>query len=284
MKQINLTLKGENNYFTKEAYKVLRTNIQFCGQDIKVIGFTSCRENEGKTTIVLHTAKSFAELGKKVLVIDADMRKSVLMGKYTNVQNAEGLSEYLTGLTDFSKCIYASQYENMHLMFAGQFPPNPTELLSSKFFADLLEKVKQKYDYILIDLPPLGAVIDAAIVAPLCDGTILVFSNSKIHTTEAQNIISQLKTAGCRILGAVLNNFSLNMRKYYSKRHQEKLIKEKTDSEIQIKKVEDLPEVEAPEKAEPKPIKRRTTTAKTPAAAKPAAKTAAPKSGTQKED
>lgn len=98
MEKINLKLMGENDFCIQESFKVLRTNLQFCGKDIHTIAFTSCRENEGKTTVVLNLGQSLAELGKRVLIIDADMRKSVMAGRNSTAKNAAGLSEVLTGM------------------------------------------------------------------------------------------------------------------------------------------------------------------------------------------
>ena len=127
-----LKLPGKKDFFTQEAFKTLRTNLQFCGQDICTVVITSCNENEGKTTITLQLAKSLAELDKRVLVIDADMRKSVMAGRNTTAENPAGLSEVLTGLTSVKECLYQTQYENLSIMFAGKYPPNPVELLSGQ--------------------------------------------------------------------------------------------------------------------------------------------------------
>ena len=203
---ITLNLPGEKDYFTQEAYKALRSNIQFCGKDIKVIAVTSVQENEGKSTISLHVGKSFAELGKKVLVIDADMRKSVMAGRNTSAEKPNGLSELLTGLQDASECFYQVQDLDMYVMFAGTFPPNPVELLSSNGFAELIKTCRAEYDYIIIDCPPLGMVIDAAVIAPLCDGTIMVMSSHKVHYKQALNVIEQIEKSGAKFLGVVRNH------------------------------------------------------------------------------
>ena len=166
MNKTELRLLGTDNFFVQEAYKVLRSNLQFCGQSVRVIAITSCHENEGKTSISLNLGKSFAELDKKVLIIDADMRKSVMLGRNSSSKDVKGLSELLTGLAEFDECIYETQYTGLNVMFAGKYPPNPVELLSTTNFTDLIDTVKSKYDYVIIDLPPLGAVIDAAVVAP----------------------------------------------------------------------------------------------------------------------
>lgn len=210
-----LKLPGKKDFFTQEAFKTLRTNLQFCGQDICTVVITSCNENEGKTTITLQLAKSLAELDKRVLVIDADMRKSVMAGRNTTAENPAGLSEVLTGLTSVKECLYQTQYENLSIMFAGKYPPNPVELLSGQYFEELLKAAKESYDYVLIDVPPLGGVIDAAVVAAKCDGTILVISDNQVRYRQAIEVIEQLRKSESKILGVVRNNI-LNHKKNFS--------------------------------------------------------------------
>ncbi len=215
MKKIVLHLNGKESFFVQESYKVLRTNLLFCGQDIHVVELTSCNENEGKTTVTLNLAKSLAELNKKVLVIDADMRKSVMIGRHTTAKEVTGLSEVLTGLSDYRDCIYETQYSTLHLMFAGKYPPNPVELLNGKYFANLLTILRKEYDYILIDTPPLGAVIDAAVIAPNCDGSIIVMGDKNIYRRQMQDVVDQLEKSGCDILGVIRNNRKEKSRSHY---------------------------------------------------------------------
>ena len=207
-----LKLPGKKDFFTQEAFKTLRTNLQFCGQDICTVVITSCNENEGKTTITLQLAKSLAELDKRVLVIDADMRKSVMAGRNTTAENPAGLSEVLTGLTSVKECLYQ------------KYPPNPGELLSGQYFEELLKAAKESYDYVLIDVPPLGSVIDAAVVAAKCDGTILVISDNQVRYRQAIDVIEQLRKSGSKILGVVRNNIKKKdggyYKKYYKNRYQ----------------------------------------------------------------
>lgn len=218
MRKIVLKLAGSNDFFTQEAYKTLRTNLQFCGQKIRVIAITSCHENEGKTTTSLNIGKSLAELGKKVLVIDADMRKSVMAGRHTNVKRPEGLSEILTGMASLDDCVHVTQNELFHVIFAGKYPPNPVELLSSSDFSDLIMQLRENYDYIIVDTPPLGRVIDTAVVVPNCDGTILVIADNAIGYREAQEVVGQLKKSGSKILGVVRNNIRHKKSGYYYSR------------------------------------------------------------------
>ena len=206
MKTTVLKLAGGNDFFTQESFKTLRTNVQFCGQDVRVVAVTSCHENEGKTVISLNLAKSFAELGKRVLVIDADMRKSVIAGRHTSAKRPAGLSEVLSGLVEVGECVYETQIPGLHLMFSGQYPPNPVELLSSSHFTKLVQKARESYDYVIVDTPPLGLVIDAAVIAPQCDGVMLVMANHAVRFRQAQEVVSQLEKSGAKILGVVRNN------------------------------------------------------------------------------
>lgn len=219
-----MKLPGTNDFFTQEAFKTLRTNLQFCGQDIRTVVITSCNENEGKTTISLQLGKSLAELGKRVLVIDADMRKSVMAGRNTTASSPVGLSETLTGQRAVTDCLYETQYKNLEIMFAGKYPPNPVELLSGKNFDSLLKAVRNSYDYVLLDLPPLGSVIDAAVIAAKCDGTILVISDNRVRSRQAMEVVDQLKKCGSKILGVVRNNVRSGSggyyKKYYRSRYQ----------------------------------------------------------------
>ena len=119
MEETILKIPGKNDFFTQEAYKVLRTNLQFCGNDIRVIALTSCNENEGKSTVTLSLGKSLSELNKRVLVVDADMRKSIMAGRNTTAKNTVGLSELLTDQKALGDCVYTTQYEYLNIIFAG---------------------------------------------------------------------------------------------------------------------------------------------------------------------
>lgn len=186
--------------------------------DIKVIGFTSYGENEGKSTICLGVGKSFSELGKKVLVVDADMRKSVMAGRNSDAKNVQGLSEVLTGITTLDNCIFSTQYKGLDVFFAGKYPPNPVELLGGKYFASIITALKEFYDYIIIDTPPLGQVIDASVIATQCDGMILVIGNQRTHAGELLATVAQLRKSNCRVLGAVRNFVSHDGKGYYYKK------------------------------------------------------------------
>ena len=220
--KVNFNAASQNGYLTNENYKTLRTNILFCGTDIKTIVLTSARENEGKSTVSAELAKSLAEAGKKTVFIDADMRKSVLMRRSAASRGFCGLSEYLSGQAELSDVIYNTQIQNFDVIFSGRFPPNPVELLGSQSFVKLIDMLKSVYDYVIIDSPPLGAIIDAAVIASYCDGAIIVITPGKIPYTECLEVKEQLSKSGCKILGAVLNDIYGKRTKYYKKYYRQR--------------------------------------------------------------
>lgn len=217
MLHVNFEKIKKLDFRTNEAYKSLRTNIQFCGNDIKVISFTSCMPNEGKSNVSFNLASSFAESGKKVIFIDADLRKSVIVGRYKPDQAVIGLTHYLSGQNNLEEVLYTSNVDNLDIIFTGPVPPNPAELLSGECFIQLVQKLRREYDYIIIDTPPLGSVIDSAIVAEQCDGIVMVVEANGISYKFAQRVKKQLEKGNCKILGAVLNKVDLSGKGYYSK-------------------------------------------------------------------
>lgn len=216
MRVINLDLNATKDYFVGEAFKTLRTNVQFCGTDVKAIAITSCHPNEGKSTVSLELSRSLAEVGKKVLFIDADMRKSVIVKKYADAAGICGLSQYLSGQNSLEEVLFATQVEGLHAIFAGQFPANPVELLNSSAFKKLIEEQTKVYDYVIVDTPPLGVVIDCAVIANVCDSAIMVIAAEKVSNRRAVVIKNQLTKSGVHILGVVLNRVK-NTRLRYPK-------------------------------------------------------------------
>lgn len=205
MLNINLDKITDLDFKTREAYKTLRTNVQFCGNDVKIISLTSCVPNEGKSMVSFNLAISMAETGKKVLFIDADLRKSALIGRYKINKAIKGLTQYLSGVEQLDDVRYSTNVKNMDLILSGPVPPNPAELLNNEKFTKLLETARKEYDYVIIDTPPIGQVIDPAIVAQQTDGVIFLISQANISYKYAQKQIEQMRKSGCRILGAVLN-------------------------------------------------------------------------------
>ena len=222
MNMVEIKTIAGNSYSINEAFKALRTNVQFCGANIKCIAFTSCLPNEGKSSVSLELAKSLSESGKKVIVIDADLRKSVLVNRLSKMPDQIiGLSQYLTDQDTFESIVYETQYPNLKMIFSGPFPPNPVELLECDRFREMIAMCKEQYDYVLIDTPPLGVVIDAAVVATLCDGTIMVIAADRSSYKIAQSVKDQLLRVNGKILGTILN-MAENKRRVHKYRYVSK--------------------------------------------------------------
>lgn len=219
MQQITLKNIGSGDYAFEEAVKTLRTNIQFCGSSIRTVMLTSSEPNEGKSEVTFALARSFAQTGKKVLLIDADIRKSVLVSRYQLEEGVGGLSQYLSGQKKLEEVCYSTNVENLDVIFSGPYSPNPAELLEEDLFTNLVERGRAEYDYVIIDTPPVMNVIDAAIVARVCDGAAIVIESGAISYRIAQRVKQQMEKTGCRILGVVLNKVSREGGGYYSKKY-----------------------------------------------------------------
>lgn len=215
--KVIMTDVRKKDYFYEEAIKTLRTNIQFTGKNVKIIMFTSCLPNEGKSDVAFQLAQEVGNMGKKVLLIDADIRRSVYVNRYKIKEKVNGLSQYLSGQLAKEFLIYQTNFLNVDMIFSGPMAPNPSELLEEASFSDLLKELRNTYDYIILDTLPLGSVTDAAIVAKECDGTVLVIESERVSYKLAQKVQEQLEKTGCKILGAVLNKVNIENDKYYQK-------------------------------------------------------------------
>ena len=229
MNRMNLVTE-EYSYAMTEEINTLRTNIQFAGSDKKVFLVTSCVQGEGKSGVSMKLGRALAELKKKVLVIDADLRKSVVLEKIEGKKPEKGLSHFLSGQAGLSEVLYATNIRGFHMIVAGPIPPNPTELLSEKTFDKMLEALREVYDYIIIDSAPLGMVVDAAILAKRADAAILVLESESIKYRFAQDVKRKLEATGCPIIGAVLTKVKRGIRgKYYGKYYGKYESEEKSD-------------------------------------------------------
>lgn len=218
MAKIDLQKLDESvDYAASEAYKRLRTNLQLCGADKKVILATSTFPNEGKSTTTVNLAVSLTEIDKKVLFIDADLRKSVLTGRYQIQEAVRGLSHYLAGQETLDQIINETNISGMDMILAGPNLPNPSEMLSREAFQNLINYGREHYDYVIIDAPPVASVIDAVVIAPKCDGTVLVIASAEVNKKTAMQVKQQLEKTGTPVLGAILNKVDMSADKYYGK-------------------------------------------------------------------
>ncbi|QNB47103.1 polysaccharide biosynthesis tyrosine autokinase [Thermanaerosceptrum fracticalcis] len=199
-----------------EAFKVLRTNLQFLGmnKEIRSIAFTSSGPDEGKSTVLANLAVTLAQTGKKILVIDADLRLPVQHKIFTR-HNAVGLTNVLAENADLDECIRETKSEGVYLLSSGPIPPNPAELLASERMTCLIKKLTERFDYVLVDTPPVLAVTDAVLLSVKVDGIILVAVSGRTRIDRAKEAKEHLVRAKARILGVVLNSVERSREDHY---------------------------------------------------------------------
>ncbi|KRN88385.1 polysaccharide biosynthesis tyrosine autokinase [Ligilactobacillus ceti] len=203
------------NPATEEYYNKIRTNIQFSCVDVKTILVTSHTQSEGKSTVSLNIALSFAKLGLNVLYLDADVRKSALTSRFYFEDGALGLTNYLSGLSSLDDILYQSELPNLTIIPAGNYSPNPTELLESHKFQQLLASFKEQYDYIIIDAAPIGVVVDALILAKQSDASLLVAGSQMVKKNEVLRTVEQLNNTQSQFLGVILNKVNVKKNRSY---------------------------------------------------------------------
>lgn len=199
-----------------EQYRTLRTNIEFSSvdQEYKTILVTSSSPAEGKSTTVANLAVTFAQQGKRVLLVDTDLRKPTV--HYTfNLKNVRGLTNVLTKQTTLTDAVQATEVEHLSILTCGPIPPNPAELLGSESMSQFIELAKTQFDVVLFDTPPILAVADAQILANKVDGSILVISSGGTEQDAARKSKDLLMSAKGKVLGAVLNRKKAKDSQYY---------------------------------------------------------------------
>ena len=218
MERIEVNQYVVKSFQVSEAIKTLRTNILFSGTDIQAVALTSNGANAGKSTVSFQLAASMAQSGKRVLLLDVDLRNSVMLKRFKPKGDIAGLSHYLSGMASKEQLVQQTDVENLSFVFAGPRVPNASELLGSKKFADLILALKQEYDYIFLDAAPLGQVIDCAVISPCVDGVLIVVDVTHNSFKLEQRVVAQLQKADARILGVVLNRVDFKDKHgYYGK-------------------------------------------------------------------
>lgn len=225
-------------YQAKEALNTLSTNLSFAGGDIKKIMVTSCHPQEGKSFVSMNLMRSFAEQGMRVVLIDADIRASMLQLRYdiqiSGLREGErypGLTRYLAGRCGVDDVLARTNIPNAWMILAGSTVKNSLPFFNTPRLKNLLDALSQRFDVILIDVPPIGTIIDAAKIAPLCDGTLVVVQSNAISHSHLTNALRQIEKTGCPLLGTVLNQFDNRtysdkyyyQNSYYSKYNPESL-------------------------------------------------------------
>lgn len=211
------------SYACGEAVNTLCTNLSFSGENLRKIMITSCHAAEGKSFLSMNIMRTMAKFGKRVALVDADLRRSMITAKYSLQYSGEdqkrGLAHLLVGMAGEDEVIYQTNIEGAYMVPVGREVSNPLPLLNSPRFEALLDHLSQNVDYVLVDAPPVGTVIDAAQIAKSCDGTLIVVNYNSVRRQELIDVKEQLEQTGCPILGTVLNMVKydnyLNKKYYY---------------------------------------------------------------------
>ena len=198
----------------EEHYNALRTNIQLSGDNLKTLAISSVKPGEGKSTTSTNIAWAFARAGYKTLLVDADIRNSVMSGVFKSREKITGLTDFLSGTTDLSHGLCDTNVENLFVIQAGPVSPNPTALLQSENFHTMIDTLRKYFDYVIVDTAPIGMVIYAAIITQKCDASILVTAAGETKRRDVLKAKEQLEQTGTPFLGVVLNKFNIEIEKY----------------------------------------------------------------------
>lgn len=222
MKKVTIRQSMTLDYAGEEALNTICTNLAFSGRNLRKIVFTSNLQSEGKSWMAMHVLANLAQRGRKVVLVDCDMRRSFLMQRYKMEADGEvfGLAHYLTGQCELEDATYETNLNGACLIPAGRDVTNPVSLVDTPFFKQMLDTLSEQYDMVLVDTPPIGMVIDAAEIAACCDGTVLVLDYNKTRIREIRECKRQMEQSGTPVLGCIINKVSfatLSAKKYYNK-------------------------------------------------------------------
>ena len=223
MKQLKITKFPALDYAGNEAFNTLSTNLSFAGANVKKIMITSCHAAEGKSYLSMNLMRTLAQRGIKVALVDADLRRSMVNSDYglkfeDGRSDGKGLSHFLAGMVGMDEVIYQTDIPNAIMVPVGRDVPNPLALLTNHHFAELLDMLASMADYVIVDAPPVGVVIDAAEIAKACDGTLIAENYNDVSRQEMLDVTQQIEQTGCPILGTALNQVDYDNymgRKYY---------------------------------------------------------------------
>ena len=222
MNQVLLRELDTLDYSGKEALNGIATNLTFVGRHMNKFILTSCTASEGKSSLCMQLMLNLAQRGNSVVMVDADLRASFLMSRLKFQQNDanKGLVHYLAGYCELNDVIYQTNVEGAYIIPTGDTVANPLPLLDSPDFAQMMEELGKNFDYVIVDAPPVGVVIDAAVVARNCDGAVFVIEYGKRSKREVADAVRQIEQSGCPVLGTVINMVtvkSLSEKSYYKK-------------------------------------------------------------------
>ena len=236
MKTIKLNIP-ELPYAAEEALNRLRVNVKFSGKEIRTILIISSVPNEGKSHVTVYLWKMLAEAGFKTVLVDCDLRKSVLKKemRFECAEEYQGLDYYLSGLAEYDDVVHHTNIENGDIVPISNLLQNPSTLLEDARFGELFQALEGNYDYVIVDSPPLVSVSDGILIAQDCDGAILIVRSGEMPRSLIRQSMNQLKQSDCRLLGTVLNGVATGNRAYgrhygyYSKYYSEYYGKKEDD-------------------------------------------------------
>lgn len=209
------------DYAATEALNTICSNLSFAGKNLKRIIVTSCEAGDGKSQLAMHIAQNLSGRGKKIVIVDADLRKSAMVRRFGIKTESEmiGLAHYLAGYNSMDDIVYRTNVAGLSIIPIGNHVVNPMPLLNSAEFAQLLERLAKEYDMVFLDAPPIGLVIDAAEMAQYCDASMLVVNYGQTRRRALMNAKKQMMKSGCPVVGCILNKVTfdtLSSKKYYS--------------------------------------------------------------------
>ena len=217
---VQITNFSDGDFVSREAVNTLCTNLSYCGSDIRKIMVTSRYASEGKSYVSMNLMRSLAALGRRVVLVDTDLRASGIQSDYRLRYSSEthyGLSEYLSGHCKLEEALYQTNIPGAYMMPAGHEAPNPLQLLDTDTMKKLIEWLGAQFDVVIVDTPPVGVLVDAVALAKFCDGALLVVGYRKGKQQEIGDAVRHIKQTGCKMLGAVLNDVKFRnlSNKYY---------------------------------------------------------------------
>ena len=221
MKQLKIGRFPALDYACSEALNTLCTNLSYCGREVRSILFPSRYEQEGKSGIAMNVMRTLAGYGKRVLLVDADLRCSTLARRYrftyAQRENA-GLAQHLAGMCELQDVVYRTNLPGAFILPAGHEVLNSMQLLASYRYGEMMDALRDEFDIVLVDSPPAGLIVDAIEIARYCDGAVIVVEYNRGRVQDVADVAANLAKTGCKVLGAVMNGVNLKSfrnRKYY---------------------------------------------------------------------
>ncbi|MBR5569894.1 MAG: CpsD/CapB family tyrosine-protein kinase [Oscillospiraceae bacterium] len=217
-----ILLTEKSPFAMQEAFKELRTNVMFSlpGTGCKCVGVTSPTPGDGKSTTAANLAISLAQIGKRVILIDCDMRLPTVADSF-RIAAVPGLSDFLSGQAPVDACVRQVERYRLSVMPAGNIPPDPTGLLEDAQMERLINAFRSVYDYVIVDLPPVTAVPDASILSKYIDGFLLVIRNRQTRHRYVAEMIRQLQLTKSKIIGFTAVGGDLSAKKYYKHKYSQ---------------------------------------------------------------